>query len=191
MPNAYPVLYRLGMNWWEDNDDTGPLADVVAHRPAGVALDAGCGTGRHAIWLAQQGWTVVGVDGVEKALREAAPEPRRPASPSARRSSRTTSRDWSASPPARRTTSSSTSAASTGCVRTSEQVLRRLGQPPHPRGRGRGHPRGRPAHRGRPQGHRRGDARRQLRTRLVDLDDDRPPPRAADRCATPTSAGSP
>jgi 2-polyprenyl-3-methyl-5-hydroxy-6-metoxy-1,4-benzoquinol methylase len=59
------------MNWWEDNDDTGPLADVVAHRPPGVALDAGCGTGRHAIWLAQQGWTVVGVDGVEKALREA------------------------------------------------------------------------------------------------------------------------
>ena len=71
MPNAYPVLYRLGMTWWEDNDDTGPLADVVAHRPPGVALDAGCGTGRHAIWLAQQGWTVVGVDGVEKALREA------------------------------------------------------------------------------------------------------------------------
>jgi SAM-dependent methyltransferase len=71
MPGAYPVLYRLGMTWWEDNDDTGPLADLVASRPVGVALDAGCGNGRHAVWLAQQGWTVVGVDGVEKPLREA------------------------------------------------------------------------------------------------------------------------
>ena len=71
MPNAYPVLYRLGMTWWENNDDTGPLAALVASRPAGVALDAGCGNGRQAVWLAQQGWTVVGIDGVEKPLREA------------------------------------------------------------------------------------------------------------------------
>jgi SAM-dependent methyltransferase len=71
MPNAYPALYRLGMDWWEDNDDTGPLPDLIARRPAGLALDAGCGTGRHAVWLAQQGWTVIGVDAVEKPLREA------------------------------------------------------------------------------------------------------------------------
>ena len=71
MPNAYPVLYRLGMDWWEDNDDTGPLPELIAHRSPGMVLDAGCGTGRHAVWLAQQGWTVIGVDGVEKPLREA------------------------------------------------------------------------------------------------------------------------
>lgn len=71
MPNAWPILYRLGLDWWEDNDDTGPLPELVVHRTTGVALDAGCGTGRHAVWLAQHGWTVVGVDGVEKPLRKA------------------------------------------------------------------------------------------------------------------------
>jgi predicted O-methyltransferase YrrM len=71
MANAYPALYRLGMDWWEDNEDTGPLPGVAAGRPAGLALDAGCGTGRHAVWLAEQGWRVIGVDAVEKPLREA------------------------------------------------------------------------------------------------------------------------
>jgi SAM-dependent methyltransferase len=71
MPNPYPVLYRLGMTWWEGNDDSGPLPELVARRSPGVALDVGCGTGRHSVWLAQQGWTVVGVDGVETPLREA------------------------------------------------------------------------------------------------------------------------
>lgn len=68
MSLAYRVLYRLGKTPWEDNDDTGPLAEIVTNRPPGRALDAGCGTGRHAVALAEQGWTVTGVDAVPRAL---------------------------------------------------------------------------------------------------------------------------
>ncbi len=71
MAIAYPLLYRFGLHWWQDNDDTGPLPALIASRPPGRALDAGCGTGRHALWLAEQGWTVIGVDSVEQPLREA------------------------------------------------------------------------------------------------------------------------
>ena len=39
--------------------------------PPSRALDVGCGRGRSAIYLAQQGWTVTGVDAVERALRVA------------------------------------------------------------------------------------------------------------------------
>lgn len=38
--------------------------------PAGLALDLGCGRGEDAIWLAQQGWAVVGVDVSEAALQQ-------------------------------------------------------------------------------------------------------------------------
>ena len=45
------------------------LADQL---PPGRALDLGCGYGRTAIYLAQKGWQVDGVDFVELALEEAA-----------------------------------------------------------------------------------------------------------------------
>jgi len=49
------------------------LVSEVETMPPGRALDLACGEGRNAIWLAQQGWDVTGVDfsttGIEKAQR--------------------------------------------------------------------------------------------------------------------------
>lgn len=70
--------YRVGETPW----DTGEPNDcLVAFARSGViepgrVLDVGCGTGTNALWLARQGFTVLGVDvssvAVEKARAKAA-----------------------------------------------------------------------------------------------------------------------
>jgi SAM-dependent methyltransferase len=71
VPNPYPFLYRLGLTPWEDAADDGPIPELIESLPPGRALDAGCGTGRLAVQLAEHGWQVTGVDGVEKPLARA------------------------------------------------------------------------------------------------------------------------
>ncbi len=47
------------------------LAEIAAELPAGRALDLGCGEGADAIWLAERGWSVLGVDVSTTALERA------------------------------------------------------------------------------------------------------------------------
>lgn len=51
------------------------LADETAHLHPGTALDAGCGTGTEAIWLAEQGWQVTAADISHTALATARARP--------------------------------------------------------------------------------------------------------------------
>ena len=47
------------------------LVGEVEELPAGRALDVGCGEGRNAVWLAEKGWRVTGVDFSDVALDKA------------------------------------------------------------------------------------------------------------------------
>jgi SAM-dependent methyltransferase len=47
------------------------LVAEVADLPPGRALELACGSGRNAVWLAEQGWRVTGVDFSDVALEQA------------------------------------------------------------------------------------------------------------------------
>jgi tellurite methyltransferase len=63
---------------WDDRyrsrDEPGapnPLViETARHRPRGRALDLACGTGRNALWLASNGWSVTAVDGSVAAIQK-------------------------------------------------------------------------------------------------------------------------
>lgn len=73
--------------WWEERYRSAPalwsgqanvvLVDEVAALQPGRALDAGCGEGGDALWLAEQGWRVDAVDISTVALERAALEAER------------------------------------------------------------------------------------------------------------------
>lgn len=63
--------YRSAQRIWS-GDPNPQLVAEVAGRPPGRALDVGCGEGADAIWLARQGWAVVGTDISSVALERAA-----------------------------------------------------------------------------------------------------------------------
>ncbi|WP_203337727.1 class I SAM-dependent methyltransferase [Nocardioides limicola] len=65
-------------HWHSDDNEavhSNPAHPYLARKTRGLtpgtALDAGCGTGAEAIWLAEQGWQVTGVDISPAALRQA------------------------------------------------------------------------------------------------------------------------
>lgn len=63
--------YRSAERVWSGNPNPQLVAEVTGRAP-GRALDAGCGEGADAIWLAGQGWTVVATDISGVALERAA-----------------------------------------------------------------------------------------------------------------------
>jgi SAM-dependent methyltransferase len=55
---------------WTDQPNRFLVAEVDALEP-GRALDLACGEGRNAVWLAEQGWQVTGVDFSQAAIEKA------------------------------------------------------------------------------------------------------------------------
>jgi 2-polyprenyl-3-methyl-5-hydroxy-6-metoxy-1,4-benzoquinol methylase len=70
----------FGPQWWEHHyrehaakhgSPSPQLVAEVTGLPAGSALDAGCGRGADALWLARQGWRVTAVDVAPTAVDDA------------------------------------------------------------------------------------------------------------------------
>jgi len=68
----YDLIYRTTQPRWDDGNIP-PQVVQLASRSGKVrnAIDLGCGTGTHSIYLASQGFAVVGVDSSPTALRKA------------------------------------------------------------------------------------------------------------------------
>jgi SAM-dependent methyltransferase len=66
---AFENLYSGKAPW--DTGKPQPTFAAVADRVTGRVLDAGCGTGEHALFFATRGHRVTGIDFVEEALRRA------------------------------------------------------------------------------------------------------------------------
>ena len=68
----YDLMYRLGKPVWDTGSTPPEVVETIAkQRAAGRAVDLGCGTGTHSIYLAQHGWSVVGVDFSPQAIASA------------------------------------------------------------------------------------------------------------------------
>lgn len=67
----YRFAYRFRRPRWDTDEPRPELKELLEGRPAGRALDLGCGTGTDARYLAEQGWTVVGMDFVPQAIETA------------------------------------------------------------------------------------------------------------------------
>ena len=63
--------YEEGRVPWDDPLPPPEIIELAGALPPGRALDAGCGYGRAAIYLAERGWEAVGIDFVPAAIEEA------------------------------------------------------------------------------------------------------------------------
>jgi SAM-dependent methyltransferase len=65
--------YAQGFMPWDSDDPDENLVEFVRSHPLAPCrvLDIGCGTGTHSLWLAEQGFDVLGVDLSELAIERA------------------------------------------------------------------------------------------------------------------------
>ncbi|WP_068273299.1 class I SAM-dependent methyltransferase [Aldersonia kunmingensis] len=70
-PEFWDERYRTKSKLWSGQPNQ-RLVEQSADLAPGRALDVGCGEGADAIWLAERGWTVIGVDVSAVALERAA-----------------------------------------------------------------------------------------------------------------------
>jgi cyclopropane fatty-acyl-phospholipid synthase-like methyltransferase len=74
MSLVYRAMYRIGFTPWDTGTVPPELSELVeGHQalPAARALDIGCGTGTHAVYLAQHGWDTTGIDDLKRPLARA------------------------------------------------------------------------------------------------------------------------
>ena len=67
----YDLAYRMGTPRWDSGVVPPEIIAQVERNHAHTALDLGCGTGTNAIYLAQHGFQVVGVDFALQAIEAA------------------------------------------------------------------------------------------------------------------------
>lgn len=68
---SYALAYRTGKTPWDTGITPPELVELIegpSALSAGRALDLGCGTGTNVAYLAQHGWTAVGVDASGRAI---------------------------------------------------------------------------------------------------------------------------
>ena len=63
--------YQTGNVPWDTRITPPELVDLAQELSPGRALDVGCGTGTNALYLAERGWEVTGIDIMAKPLRDA------------------------------------------------------------------------------------------------------------------------
>lgn len=68
----YDLIYLISNPRWDDGTIPAQVAELASHKgKTGNAIDLGCGTGTHSIYLPRLGFAVVGVDTSSTAIRKA------------------------------------------------------------------------------------------------------------------------